>query len=128
MTNCRPAGTAPSPTIQRQPPRMFSNAAPMPYATTWPPVIITTLSTTMRPRRRVGDSSWMYSGAMHDARPTPMPMRKRHPIWGAGHLRRGWRGRGWVRTMDQTVWQTACPMAPPMKMTSEIASTGFRPT
>ena len=31
------------------------------------------------------------------------------------------------RTIDQTVWHTACPMAPPMKITSAMPRTGFRP-
>lgn len=55
-------------------------AIPMPYAMTCPPVIMTTFRTTMRPLWRVGESSWIYSGATQDAKPTPIPMRKRQPI------------------------------------------------
>ena len=41
----------------------------------------TNFKTTILPRRRVGDNSWMYRGAMHAARPTPMPMRNLPPIY-----------------------------------------------
>ena len=38
-----PAGTAPRPTIHRHPPCRWKKPAPIPYAMTWPRVIITTL-------------------------------------------------------------------------------------
>lgn len=78
--NCNPDGTVPNPTIHLHPPLIFAKPASMPYAITWPNVIATTLITTILPLNRVGESSWIYIGAIQAAIPTPQPMRNRLPI------------------------------------------------
>ena len=142
-----PAGTAPRPTIHRHPPCRWKKPAPIPYAMTWPKVIITTLKkqldsvkgkvyvryiyfkTTILPRWRVGDNSWICKGAMHAAKPTPTPTKNRPPIW-YNHWKLcmyDLKKKASRPTMLQTLWQTAWPIAPPINIISAMPKTGRRP-
>jgi hypothetical protein len=153
---CMPAGTLPNPTIHLHPPVTFSKPASIPYAMTymwliendttknrelaltWPRVIMTTLRTTMRPRRRVGEAPVCKA-----ARYTMLDQRRhlsisRHPIYGdiiihkrCRHVRSICSQRkNCVNTTNHTpnvmAYYTAWPIAPPMNTMSVTASTSLR--
>lgn len=73
--HCTPAGSAPNPTIHRQPscPPRSAKPHPIKYATTCPSVTKSTFNVTNRPRNFAGASSAIYSGTTKLAAPTASP-------------------------------------------------------
>ena len=83
ITAWNTAGTAPSPTIQRQAvssPPYSPRSQPMTYAATWPSVTKITFIVTNWPRIAAGASSARYSGVTALAAPTPMPTTDRPKV------------------------------------------------
>lgn len=73
MQNCTAAGSAPRPTIHRQPCGRVENSHPTMYATTCPAVMNRLDTVTSLPRNALGASSLMYMGTTKLALPTAAP-------------------------------------------------------
>lgn len=108
-TPCSTAGTAPSPTIQRQPSLTPTSPHPATYAATWPSVTHRTFSVTRLPRWRAGASSATYRGVAKLAAPTAAPTTAR------------------PATIPGTVELRACRAAPAANSRSAARITGRRP-
>jgi hypothetical protein len=73
MQNCTAAGSAPRPTIHRQPCGRVEKSHPMIYARTCPPVMKRAETVTSLPLNALGASSLMYMGTTKLALPTAAP-------------------------------------------------------